>query len=107
MARSRHGWGLGSGTGMSVTTCGAGDGGTGNEGGARSEGAFGLRSGRATVETAAAIWDAGVTVGVTGDGVIGTDVVIGLRSGRGRLSASATTGLGSGRGIVLVSVVVS
>ncbi|MGH6832832.1 MAG: hypothetical protein ACRECM_07405, partial [Methyloceanibacter sp.] len=62
---------------MSVTTCGAGGGGRGSEGGARSEGAFGLRSGRATVETAAAISDPGVTVGVTGEGVIGTDVVFG------------------------------
>jgi hypothetical protein len=91
---------------MSVTTCGAGDGGTGNEGGAKSEGAFGLRSGRAMVETAAAISDAGVAVGVTGEGVIGTVVVIGLRSGRGRLSASATAELRSGRGIVTVSVAV-
>src|SRR3990172_424856 len=80
--------GLGSGRGMSVTTCGAGDGGRGNEGGARSEGAFGLRSGR---------------------GRLSASATTGLRSGRGRVpvtvvasdagvGAAAASGEASGTG---------
>lgn len=104
--------GLGSGGGMSVTTCGGGEaedeGGTGIDGGASRAGPFGLRSGSGTTEVAAAKSVCGVTVctGVSAGGVVATEDE-GLRSGMGRASAGVAVGFRSGVATVPVSIVAS
>ena len=99
--------GLASGSGMSVTTCDGGAGGNtnGSPGGASSAGVFGLRSGMSMFETAANEPGGGGALG--SGGVIGTEVMVGFRSGGGTLSASCAVGFWSGRGTVPVTVVVS
>ena len=95
--------GLGSGGGMSVTTCdGAdGDGATGGEGGASSAVTTGLRSGRGTTEDAVATSDCGVTVCGMG-AVIGAGVD-GFRSGSGSVSLAVVAGFRSGSGAAPVT----
>ena len=80
--------GLGSGGGMSVTTCGGGEaedeGATGIDGGASRAGAFGLRSGSGTTEVAAATSVCGVTVctGASAGGVIAPRTRIAVGEGK-------------------------
>ncbi len=70
--------GLASGSGMSITTCGAGAFGSGKEGGASNDGGFELRSGRETSET---VSPARIFVtALEAEGVIGTEVVAASRS---------------------------